>query len=386
MLHQEVPGGASASLPDGRYGLPVRPLGIPESLNAWLQPFVLVAYLAALGRSATGLLGRAAPSQLLAPACLALTQALWFVVPSVVRQFDLATPFEVLDWAHHEHYFVWIAAGHAIQYLWVTAFTARHTPGHQGFFAFYGKALASSAGVWMLPAIALGPAALGWRSLDAGLALLVAAAVNVHHFILDGAIWKLRGRVAAVLIRNADDEADAAPRRPLVRNAVWATCALALGAGLWQVAQEELSRRALVRGDLAAAERAEARLAWIGHDRAQARRILGRERLAEGDVAAARAQLERSLALEPSLAGHALLARALARAGDARSAATQWEHAVALAPNHAKVRRNAAASLLAAGDAQAAVAHLEAARRLRPRDGAIARELAQARAALRRTL
>ena len=35
--------------------------------------------------------------------------------------------------------------------------------------------------------------------------LLVASVVNLHHFVLDGAIWKLRdGRVARVLLRTAE--------------------------------------------------------------------------------------------------------------------------------------------------------------------------------------
>ena len=234
----------------------------------------------------------------------------------------------------------------------------------------------------MFPAIALGPAALGLRSLDAGLALLVAAAVNLHHFILDGAIWKLRGRVAAILLRDANDEADAAPRAAWLRRAVWSACALALAAAVWVDANEDLSRRAFTRDDLAAAARAETRLAWIGHDRAEARRILGRAQLAQGDAAAARTQLERSIVLEPSLAGHALNARARLRDGDARAAAQAWEQALAFAPENARLHVRAAASWLAAGERDAARAHVERAMGLRPRDRELARQLGVLRAKL----
>ncbi len=383
MLHQAQPGVTLTTATAGSYGLPVRPLGIPAVWNAWLQPLLLTAYLGALVRCAVGLARRAPLAHLAPAACLTLTQALWFVVPSAIRQFGLQPPFEALDWAHHDHYFVWIAAGHAVQYLWVTAFTARHSPGHQGFLPFYGKALASSAGIWMFPAIALGPAALGLRSLDAGLALLVAAAVNIHHFILDGAIWKLRGRIAAILIRGADDADVAAPRAPWLRRGVWAVCALALAAAFWVDANHELSRRGLARDDLAAAERAEARLAWIGHDRADARRLLGRARLARGEVDAPREQIERSLALEPSLAGHALRARALQRSGDARAAAESWEAALAFAPKNARLHLRAASSWLAAGEREAAFSHAQHASAFAPRDRALQRQLSAIRASLR---
>ena len=46
--------------------------------------------------------------------------------------------------------------------------------------------------------------------------MLVAAMVNIHHFMIDGAIWKLRdGRVARALIRREAPGPDAigAPRR-----------------------------------------------------------------------------------------------------------------------------------------------------------------------------
>jgi tetratricopeptide (TPR) repeat protein len=383
MLHEAQPALPGSELPKGIYGLPVRPLGIPAAWNAWLQPLLLLAYLGALARSASGLLRRAPFGALLPAACLALTQALWFVLPSAVRQFGVRTPFEALDWALHDHYFTWIAAGHAVQYLWVTAFTARHSPGYQGFLPFYGKALASSAAVWMFPAIALGPAALGLRTPDAGLALLVAAAVNVHHFVLDGAIWKLRGRIAAILIRGEGDADDAAPRAPWLRRMVWSACALAVGAALFVDANEDLSRRALARGDLASAERAEARLAWIGHDRAEARLVLGRARLDEGELANAAQHAERSLALEPSLAGHVLEARALQRGGELRAAAEAWERALAFAPSRAQLHVRAAASWLAAGDLRTARAHAQRAAALAPRSREIQRQLRALRARMR---
>jgi hypothetical protein len=43
-----------------------------------------------------------------------------------------------------------------------------------------------------------------------GLGLLTASIVNLHHFVLDGAIWTLRdGRVARMLLRPAGEGVDA---------------------------------------------------------------------------------------------------------------------------------------------------------------------------------
>jgi hypothetical protein len=55
--------------------------------------------------------------------------------------------------------------------------------------------------VWVVPVVLFAPEALGTFSFDAGLAMLVGSAANIHHFILDGVIWKLRSRpVARVLL------------------------------------------------------------------------------------------------------------------------------------------------------------------------------------------
>ena len=53
-----------------------------------------------------------------------------------------------------------------------------------------------------MPALVFAPQVLGGLPYDLGLGLMVASAVNLHHFVLDGAIWKLRNtRVAGVLLR-----------------------------------------------------------------------------------------------------------------------------------------------------------------------------------------
>jgi tetratricopeptide (TPR) repeat protein len=79
----------------------------------------------------------------------------------------------------------------------------------------------------------MAPNLLGTVPWDAGLAATFFAVVNLHHFILDGAIWKLRdGRVARVLLRGAaplDPGTPTPPRgRPWLRRLVWTVAALSL--------------------------------------------------------------------------------------------------------------------------------------------------------------
>ena len=188
------------------------------------------AYLAALAATALRL-GQDAPWRALLPAALlSASQLLWFSLPYGLMMLGLAPQLDPLDWKFRKHYFTWIAAAHFLQYLWVTAYYARQSGEWHGHARYYAKTLLAGAAPWTLPFLVVGPQALGPLSSDAGLAMLVASAVNIHHFVLDGAIWKLKGRIAEVLIRSGSDvEGPARPARRFgLRHAVWAACGLAL--------------------------------------------------------------------------------------------------------------------------------------------------------------
>jgi hypothetical protein len=113
------------------YGYPelsarFQPLGIPAAWTAWLAPLLIAANLAALGRAAFGLRG-ASRRVLLPPALLALSQILWFSLPYGLEASGVAVANEALRWDMRTHYFLWIAAAHSTQYLWVTAYYARQS-------------------------------------------------------------------------------------------------------------------------------------------------------------------------------------------------------------------------------------------------------------------
>jgi tetratricopeptide (TPR) repeat protein len=161
--------------------------------------------------------------------------------------------------------------------------------------------------------------------------------VNLQHFILDGAIWKLRdGAVARVLL--ADPGPALGPlgpepdRTPWRRRAVWAAAAtgtaLALGAAWeyeigWVAATE--------REDHARAGAAEQRLILIGRDNPLFYDRRARLASQRGDLAAAIGEYRRSLALYPTPEAWYALGVLQVRTGDAAGAQRALERSLELA-------------------------------------------------------
>jgi tetratricopeptide (TPR) repeat protein len=308
------------------------PLGLPVAWSLGLGAIVGTAYAASLAIAGIRLARLRAGRALVPVVLLSLSQVLWFSLPYALRLGGVALALDPLDPAFRSHYFTWIALAHALQYLWVTAYFARQSGAAPSHPRFYAKAALAGAAPWTLPFLLLGPQALGPLAADAGLAFLVAAAVNVHHFVLDGAIWKLRGRIAAVLIRSSAERAEPAPRarRFGVRRAVWAACALALAVHVARLVDDEQLRRSLARRDFASATAAADRVARFGMDRSMVRLTIGQALLRDGQLGAAREQLLRSLALGPTANTWVLLGRTHEGEGAWAPAAEAYERALAL--------------------------------------------------------
>jgi len=312
------------------------PLGIPLAWTLRLASVVGAGYVVALAVTGLRLARRGAWRALVPASLLSASQLLWFSLPYGLVMVGLAKGLDPLDWKFRNHYFTWIAAAHFVQYLWVTAYYARHSEGWHGGARYYGKTLAAGAAPWTLPFLVLGPQALGPLSADAGLAMLVAAAVNIHHFVLDGAIWKLKGRIAEVLIRSGADVAEPiGPARGFgLHQVVWAVCGLALAVQVQKLADEEVYLRRLASGDLAAARAANDRLSRTGMDRGSVRLALGQALLRVGRTAEAREQLLSSVALVPRAEAFVLLGKTYERDRVWDRAAEAYETALAgsLAP------------------------------------------------------
>jgi hypothetical protein len=134
----------------------------------------------------------------MAPAItLAVTQFLWFVVPTLL---ELRSDFHIPQTRYSSGV---LAVLHSAQYLWITSYYQRR------------EARAAGESRWRMPAYFLTLTAGGIALFIPGpwlvsrilrfdfttSFLIFTAVVNIHHFILDGAIWKLRDlRIASLLI------------------------------------------------------------------------------------------------------------------------------------------------------------------------------------------
>jgi tetratricopeptide (TPR) repeat protein len=318
-----------------------------------------------LGGCAWLLLRRATLRQLGPAAALVASQALWFSIPVALRLWNVRG-LEPID-ANPEYYFLWIGVAHAVQYLWVTSYYARASPRWTGQLRYYAKAALAGALIWTVPSLVFAPGALGRLPFDAGLAALIAAAVNLQHFILDGAIWKLRdGRIARILIRSAPAD-DAEPQRSgWTRRAVWAVgaaCVALMSVYTWESVG---LYRAVRRDDLTRVERAMARIAWLGRDSARYRLALGDWHMKRDEPESALPQFERAVELLPSAQAWRAVGTAHARRASWPEASRAYEAALGFAPDDPGLLHAAALAWLERGELERARRALERAASLDP--------------------
>jgi tetratricopeptide (TPR) repeat protein len=318
-------------------GLPADPLehgyrfvslAIPAPVVTLLFPAVGIAYLGA-SLVAAARLRRAAAGRALAPAlALGATQAAWFVVPASVAYATGVDPrHQVL------FFFAWVAVGHQVQYLWITTWYAAGRRPLSERAAYLGKTLLAGAGIWTFPALVFSPALLGTVSYDLGLFLLISAAVNLHHFVLDGAIWKLRdGRVARILL-GRPEPADAMAPSGAGGRLVLAACAPLLAIAVAAAyARGVLLPAAASHGDEATVGSITRALAWVGRDEPGFHEARAAALAAGGDLAGAASAYERALAITPTARAWSGLAALRARQGDAYGARQSYERSLALRP------------------------------------------------------
>jgi hypothetical protein len=317
------------------------PLGIPEAIARLLFPLLAAAYLVCLAALVWNLRG-VSRRALLPAAALVLSQALWFAVPAGVAH--LARP-GLIESLGAPVAFLWIAVAHSVQYLWISRHFARSSGGGEAGAFWGGRVLLAGAAIWVLPALAFAPGALGRVPFEAGLGLLVAAAVNLHHFVLDGAIWKLRDPGVGQVLLAGEAAPASAPEGPRPPPAL-VTGAL-VTAGLFSVAcwigitweKEVGHRRALATSDLPRARLAAERLRFLGRDGPRLRNALGRLEERRGQPEAAAAEYRRSLLLAPSAAAWAGLGRIADARGDLPAAREAYREALALDPQREAIRR-----------------------------------------------
>ena len=227
-------------------------LGIPAGVSSILTLVLGAAFVACSG---FGLwrLTRAIGLRAMVPSlALFSTQFLWFLLPTVL---SLTRGWQVPQSRYSTGI---LAVMHAAQYLWITSYYARRESTAAGArnwrpLAYFGALIVGGIclfvpGPWL--------ASYVFHFDFTSSFLIFTALVNIHHFILDGAIWKLRdSRIASLLInatpqKAADGLASTARRllgtSPIARGARIAVAAMILlWAGLDQVRYAQVVNGAL---------------------------------------------------------------------------------------------------------------------------------------------
>jgi tetratricopeptide (TPR) repeat protein len=346
-------------------------LGIPSWAGDPLFFTALVGYGVTLLVAVARLLGRASLSTLAPALMLATTQALWFSLPVAMRRFGLWASLEPFAPQYAGWYFFWAALGHSIQYIWVTSYFARSAATFPGLPPYLAKSLFAGTAIWGVPALLFAPGVLGRLPYDAGLGALIASVVNLHHFVLDGAIWKLRdGRIARILVRSEPSgaaEPIGVPGRHWLKPALLGIGALCCASLVFAEFEMEFGlRRAVARVDTARMRSALERLRWIGRDSASNHQNVARVFAAHGDSNNALREYQRSLKLFPTADAWVGLADQLEQKGLLPQAREALDHAIEEAPDSAPVAYRGASLATRMRDPARARTLLERAIRIDP--------------------
>src|SRR5467141_1732557 len=181
-------------------------LGLPAKFTLPARVVLAVFFFAATSWALFSLSRRGSFRAILAPLTLATTQFLWFLLPALVELFNGR---EVPQTRYSSGI---LAVLHSAQYLWITSYYQRRetrAAGNDNWkFSHYLFTLAAGGIALFIP----GPWIVS-RAFHADFAasfLTFTALVNIHHFILDGALWKLRdSRVAALLLHGSEKTREA---------------------------------------------------------------------------------------------------------------------------------------------------------------------------------
>ncbi len=181
-------------------------LGLPALLT-FPARIALAAFFVGASGWALYSVGRRGGWKLALPtATLVITQFLWFLLPALVELFSGK---EVAQTRYSSGI---LAVLHSAQYLWITSYfqrkEARAAGNSSWSFARYLLTLVAGGialfvpGPWIVSRV---------FHTDFGASFLTfTALVNLHHFLLDGALWKLRdSRIAKFLLNSQQGAASA---------------------------------------------------------------------------------------------------------------------------------------------------------------------------------
>jgi len=375
-------------------------LDLPANFTLPARAMLVVFFLAASGWALASLARRASWRALLPSATLVTTQFLWFLLPALI---ELISGREVSQTRYSSGI---LAVLHSTQYLWITSYYQRKEARAQGnlswSFPRYLLTLVAGGialfvpGPWIVSRVFHGDFASSF--------LTFTALVNLHHFLLDGALWKLRdSRIACYLLhkRETGEEVAVQPRSRFATATHWlagatpaaravriaAVLVLLLWGGIdrlhfyWvnvstsfsslrraaslnpnnSVLEMRLAQAAEAAGDRDASLAALRQAATLNPDQKSLQEAYARGLITAGRDADAYELYRKLLARSPhdvdSLVNYGLLAQ---RLGHTEEAVDSWQHAVDTDPLQTNAQLYLAEALEKRGEPQAAARHYRA--------------------------
>ena len=372
-------------------------LGVPDPLATAGQLASATVFITAGGWALWRLTGRIGLETMAAPLTLFVTQLLWFVLPTAL---EIGTGVRIPQTRYSTGI---LAILHSTQYLWITSYYARREaladgnttwgPARYFFILIVGGIALFIPGPWVVSYL--------FRYDFATSFLVFTALVNIHHFILDGVIWKLRdGRIAALLL-NTRAEVTAATKDAAswagkatgwvtgsTPSAIWSRWAvvglLLLTAGLDQtryylgldpgnltrlraavrlnpydpIAQTSLALGMARSGEISQAEEGLREAIALNPSQAAAQRALGQLFVENDRMDEAYAHYRAMVAVVPNDPDAFVNLGILANGrGNTTEAIDAWRRAIAVDPLQARAHLYAAEALDAAGDLEEALPH-----------------------------
>ena len=184
-------------------------LGLPALVTLPARITLAAFFIGASAWALYSLSRRGGWKATLPTATLVTTQFLWFLLPALI---ELLSGKEVAQTRYSSGI---LAVLHSAQYLWITSYYQRKEARAAGnaawSFARYLLTLVAGGIALFVP----GPWIVSRLfHADFGASFLTfTALVNLHHFLLDGALWKLRDSRIARLLLNTQEGGTPADRR-----------------------------------------------------------------------------------------------------------------------------------------------------------------------------
>jgi hypothetical protein len=262
--------------------------------------------------------------------------------------------------------FVWVAAGHTVQYMWITTYYAAHHGGYAARASFYARSLLAGTLLFASPALiyslTVEGTSLGGVAFGADVGIFAVAMINLHHFVLDGAVWKLRdGRVARILIRREAAAAVGEPeRRGWLAPALYGLATLVVGLTVFgSVERSARLEPAVERSDLPAVAASLHRLERVGQVNAADYAAAGRAAERVGDTRRARDFFRKAVGERRVAAYWVRLGRLERDLGRPREALAAFERAVEINPEHRRALIELASEWISQGQPARALETLE---------------------------